>query len=88
MAIPKPPPTHGHLVLSRRPGQKVIISHPAGPIEIEVINIIGQRVQLGIKAPLSVTVHREEIWKLIQAEKQGCGTAALSAEPSARALPT
>lgn len=50
-----------HLMLSRRPGERVWIDHPDGCIWISVEDIRGDKVRLGIHAPPSVRVHREEV---------------------------
>jgi carbon storage regulator len=54
------------LILSRRPGESLIIGDN---ISINVLGIQGNQVRLGIEAPREVTVHREEIYARIQAEK-------------------
>jgi carbon storage regulator len=54
------------LILSRRPGESLIIGDN---ITINVLGIQGNQVRLGIEAPRDVTVHREEIYARIQAEK-------------------
>jgi carbon storage regulator len=46
------------LVLSRRIEESIVI---AGDIRVTVISIQGDKVRLGIAAPLSVTVDREEV---------------------------
>ena len=46
------------LVLSRRPGEEVVI---AGNIRVTIIAAEGNRVRIGIAAPPSVTVNRKEI---------------------------
>ena len=46
------------LVLSRRPGEEVVI---AGNIRVTIIAAKGDRVRIGIAAPPSVTVDRKEI---------------------------
>lgn len=53
------------LVLSRKKDEVVCIGDH---IEIMVIDIRGDKVRLGIKAPEDVTVHRQEIYELIQKE--------------------
>ena len=46
------------LVLSRKPGQTIVINHD---IEITVVEIQGNKIRLGIKAPRDVKVNRKEI---------------------------
>ncbi len=46
------------LVLSRRSGERILIGDS---IELTVIEIRGERVKLGFKAPHDVSIHREEV---------------------------
>jgi carbon storage regulator len=46
------------LILTRRPHQAVIIG---AEIEIKVLDIIGDRVRIGITAPREVKVLRQEL---------------------------
>jgi carbon storage regulator len=46
------------LVLSRSEGQAIVIS---GGIVVEVLSICRGRVKIGISAPASVSIHREEV---------------------------
>lgn len=46
------------LVLTRRPGEEIVID---GNIRLTVISVKGDRVRIGIDAPPSVVVDREEI---------------------------
>jgi carbon storage regulator len=46
------------LVLSRKLGEEIVID---GCIRVKVVGIQGNRVKLGIVAPESVAVHRQEI---------------------------
>lgn len=50
------------LVLSRKVGESIIIGDE---VAISVLNVSGKTVKLGIAAPLDVTVHREEIYKIV-----------------------
>jgi carbon storage regulator len=50
------------LVLSRRPGEEIII---AGNIRVCILEVKGDRVGIGIAAPPSVTVNRKEVHDLI-----------------------
>ncbi|ADZ85275.1 carbon storage regulator CsrA [Cellulosilyticum lentocellum] len=51
------------LALTRKKNEAIIIS---GGIEIKVLDIQGDKVKLGIKAPKSVDVYREEVYKQIK----------------------
>ena len=59
------------LVLTRRLDQSIMIGDPARPeecFEVQVVEVRGDQVRLGIAAPKSVQVHRKEIWEQKQAE--------------------
>ena len=51
------------LVLSRRREQAIMIGHD---VEITVVDIRGDKVRLGIRAPATVSVHRREVFDAIQ----------------------
>lgn len=55
------------LVLSRRLGEKVVIGDN---ITIEVVDIDRGKIRLGITAPSSVSIHRQEVYDQIQTEKK------------------
>ena len=61
------------LVLSRRPNQSIIISND---IVVTVIEVRGDQVRLGIKAPRSVTVHRDEVAAEIKAANEAASKGA------------
>ena len=52
------------LVLTRRPNQSIVIG--GGEIVITVLEVRGDQVRLGIKAPRDVQVHRDEVWAELQ----------------------
>lgn len=52
------------LVLSRREAQSIIIG---GNVVVTVVSVRGDQVRLGIDAPRSVTVHRQEVAQAIEA---------------------
>ncbi len=54
------------LVLSRQKGEKIIIGDD---IVIAIVDVRGDKVRVGIEAPKTVSVHREEIYDLIQKQK-------------------
>ena len=53
------------LVLTRKLNESIIIGDN---IEISVVDITPTSIKLGIKAPKSITIHRKEIYDLIQKE--------------------
>jgi len=55
------------LVLSRKRNEQIVI---AENIVITVVDIRGDKVRLGIEAPKSVPVHRQEVYEAIQREKE------------------
>jgi carbon storage regulator len=46
------------LVLTRKVGERIVIDHN---IVVEVVEVIGNRVRLGIQAPSTITILREEL---------------------------
>ena len=55
------------LVLTRKVNQSIIID---GDIEVVVLEVRGEQVRLGIRAPQDVVVHRKEVYDQIQAENE------------------
>jgi carbon storage regulator len=55
------------LVLSRRANQSIVIG---SDIVVTVLEVRGDHVRLGIQAPRTVTVHREEVFAEIQRENR------------------
>jgi carbon storage regulator len=53
------------LVLSRKIGESIMITPH---IRVEVVQVTGGRVRLGIVAPDTVPVHREEVFRRIEEE--------------------
>ena len=51
------------LVLTRRANQSIMIGHE---IVVTVLEVRGDQVRLGIKAPRSIDVHRGEIFAQLQ----------------------
>ena len=56
------------LVLTRKLQQSIVIGDE---LEVVVLEIRGEQVRIGIKAPKNVTVHRKEIYDQIQEENRG-----------------
>ena len=74
------------LMMTRRAGQKIIVGDD---VTIEVVEVAGNTVRIGVNAPRSVPVYREEIWTAVRAENEAAATAATSATelPSAPPAP-
>jgi carbon storage regulator len=53
------------LVLTRRPGESIVVGDD---IVVTVIEIKGGQVRIGIDAPRSVEVYREEIYEQVRQE--------------------
>jgi carbon storage regulator len=51
------------LVLSRKAGEKIIVND--GEIVFTLVSIQGGQAKIGIDAPSSVPIHREEIYKKV-----------------------
>ena len=56
------------LVLSRKKDQQLVIQLGEETVLVRVLDLNGDRVRLGITAPRSVAVHREEVARRIQEE--------------------
>ncbi len=56
------------LILTRRPGETLTIGDD---ITVTVLGIKGCQIRLGVNAPKDVEVHREEIYRRVQAAKAG-----------------
>ena len=55
------------LILSRKPGESIVID---GRIRVQVVRVEGDVVKLGIEAPVTVPVHRQEVYEEIQRSNQ------------------
>lgn len=60
------------LIISRRPGEKVLIGDD---IVVTVVEISGGAIRLGIDAPRSLPVYREELWAAIRDENRAAASA-------------
>ena len=73
------------LMMTRRAGQKIVLGDN---ITIEVVEVAGNTVRLGVDAPRSVPVYREEIWTAVRSENAAAAAARdLPAAPSAPGSP-
>ncbi len=59
------------LILTRRVGETVRIGDD---VTVTVLSVKGTQVRIGIDAPKTVVVHREEIFERIQREQDDANT--------------
>ena len=55
------------LVLSRKKDETIVINKN---IEITIVDIRGDKIRVGIKAPPEIAIHREELLKTIPADQK------------------
>ena len=60
------------LIITRRAGQKVMLGDD---VTVHVMEIVGNSVRIGVEAPKSLPVYREEIWAAVKEENQASATA-------------
>ncbi len=53
------------LVLTRRTGESIVIGNE---VTVTVLDVRGDQVRIGIDAPKGVQIHREEVFRQLQAE--------------------
>lgn len=51
------------LILTRKVGESLLIGDD---IAITILNVRGNQVKIGVKAPKDISVHREEIYQRIK----------------------
>jgi carbon storage regulator len=49
------------LVLRRKPGERIVV--PGCGVTLTVLAVEGKSVRLGISAPATLAVYREEVWR-------------------------
>ncbi|MBK4765247.1 MAG: carbon storage regulator CsrA [Pantoea sp. Brub] len=55
------------LILTRRVGETLIIGNE---ITVTILGIKGNQIRIGINAPKDISIHREEIYQMIQSEEK------------------
>ena len=67
------------LIITRKPGEKIMLGDD---VVVHVMEIVGNSVRIGIQAPRSVPVYREEIWNAVREENQAAAKARPDALPA------
>jgi len=70
------------LRITRRVGERIILGDD---VIIEVTEIKGQTVRIGIEAPRSVPIYREEIWLEVKSENEAAARSASAELPDVTA---
>ncbi|HTU85017.1 MAG TPA: carbon storage regulator [Solirubrobacteraceae bacterium] len=65
------------LRISRRAGERIMLGENT---VIEILEVRGQTVRIGIDAPRSVPIYREEIWLEVKQENRAAAEAASTGE--------
>lgn len=71
------------LVLSRKPNQSIMIGEE---IEVVILEVKGDTVKIGLKAPRDVKVYRQEIYAEIKAENERAAIAKSATTNAAKLL--
>lgn len=72
------------LIITRRAGERIMLGDET---RIHIMEIVGNSVRVGIEAPRSIPVYREEIWNAVKEENRAAATAETTKlpRPAARA---
>jgi carbon storage regulator len=65
------------LNITRRRGERIVLGDN---IFVSVLEVSGQTVRLGIEAPQTVRVYREELWLEVKRENEAAALAAASGQ--------
>ncbi len=72
------------LILSRKLNESIVID---GRIIVKILRIERETVKLGIQAPQELQVHRQEVFDMIQRNKQAGGASPGGAPPGGEPPP-
>ena len=61
------------LIITRRAGERIMVGDD---IVVEIMEIVGNSVRVGIQAPRSVPVYREEIYAAVRDENRAAASSA------------
>ena len=71
------------LMITRKPGERIIVG---GDIVITLVDVSGQTARIGIEAPKTMPIYREEIWAEVMNENEAAARAAGERLPDVLAL--
>jgi carbon storage regulator len=60
------------LIITRRPGERIMVGDE---VVVEVMEIVGNSVRIGVQAPRAVPVYREEIYAAVRDENRAAADA-------------
>lgn len=63
------------LLITRRVGEKIMVGDD---IVVHIKEIVGSTVRVGIEAPRSTPIYREEIWEAVREENRAAASAPFS----------
>ena len=69
------------LRITRKTGERVMLGDD---VVVEVLEVRGQTVRLGIDAPRSLVIYREEIWLEVKRENEAAALAGSAPLPPVR----
>lgn len=73
------------LIITRRPGEKIMVGDD---VVVEIIEVNGSSVRIGIAAPKAIPVYREEIWEAVKAENRAAAASDTQHLPDDLPTPT
>lgn len=71
------------LVLTRKPEQSIVVG---SEIEITILEVRGEQVRVGIRAPRAIPVHRKEIFDQIREENRTAAASPTTVIPALQDL--
>ena len=73
------------LIITRRAGERLVLGED---IRIEVMEVAGNTVRIGIDAPRELPVYREELWAAVKQENEAAAKTAADELPEPAPAPT
>jgi carbon storage regulator len=67
------------LIITRRAGERIMVGDDV--VVVEIMEIVGNSVRVGISAPRSVPVYREEIYTAVRDENRAAAESASAELP-------